>query len=212
MIQGPHTSTKVVYVIDDERFCRTAVAKLVASFGYDVAEFDSAEDFLGFSRSDKSACAILDNRLPGMSGIDLQVQLAARGDKLPLIFLTGFADTTMVVEAMRKGAVTLLDKPVEAAVLRDALEKAFAPTEPIRRIDPSSDSLEKARLIHQLSPREREVANLVASGYSNKRIAAELGLSEKTIEKYRSNCVRKLGVRSSAEMVRAVVTAEMLGI
>ena len=79
-------------------------------------------------------------------------------------------------------------------------------------MDPSSESLEKAHLVHQLSPRELEVANLVASGYSNKKIAAELGLSEKTIEKYRSNCVRKLRVRSSAEMVRAIVTAEMMGI
>lgn len=215
MIQTPATLCGSVYVIDDESNCRVAVCRLVSSFGYRVIEFESAEDFLDHPRPHESACAIVDNRMSGMSGIDLQVKLTSRGDKIPLIFLTGFAETPLVVEVMQRGALTMLEKPVRADPLREALEQAFKPRPgfgALRRVDPSSESLEKAHLVHQLSPREHEVANLVASGYSNKKIAAELGLSEKTIEKYRSNCVRKLRVRSSAEMVRAIVTAEMMGI
>ena len=149
-----------------------------------------------------------------MSGMGLQSRLADEGDDLPLIFLTGYAETQLVVKAMRKGALTLLEKPVSAATLLEAIEEAFTKISHSRfdkRIDPPDESLQKARLVHLLSPREREVADLVATGYSNKKIASELGLSEKTIEKHRSNCVRKLRVNSSAEMVRAIVTAEMMG-
>ncbi len=151
--------------------------------------------------------------MDGMSGIELQSELASRGDHLPIIFLTGFADVEITVEAMRKGAVTLLQKPVRSDPLHQAICEAFTSAEkPFNRVDVrhANISAEHAQLVGQLSPREREVADLVANGYSNKRIASKLGLSEKTIEKHRSNCVRKLRVGSSAEMVRAIVTAEML--
>lgn len=206
-----------VYVVDDDEECRTAVARLVSRFGYHVVAFASAEEFLVYPRAAKTkACAIIDNRMTGMSGMELQTKLAADGDGLPLIFLTGHAEVPLVVEAMRQGALTLLEKPVRSDKLRAAIEDAFAESSQSgfgehQRTDPPAESLEKAKLIHLLSRREWEVANFVATGYSNKQIAAELGLSEKTIEKYRSNCVSKLRASSSAEMVRIIVTAEMMG-
>lgn len=202
-----------VYIVDDDPDCRSATARLAAMFGYDVVDFSSAEAFLEHDRSAKKACAIVDNRMAGMSGMELQSKLIADGDNLPLIFLTGFAATPLVVEAMRQGALTLLEKPVRSEVLREALKEAFTMIDQAkRRTDPPADVLEKAKLIHLLSPREWEVANMVAAGKSNKKIAADLGLSEKTIEKHRSNCVSKLRVKSSTEMVRVIVTAEMIGL
>lgn len=113
---------------------------------------------------------------------------------------------------MQRGATTLLEKPVHPDTLRDAIKDALSRNDQNKsKPQPSDESLEKARLVYLLSPREREVANLVATGYSSKKIAAELGLSQKTIEKHRANCIRKLRVDSSAEMVRAIVTAELMG-
>jgi FixJ family two-component response regulator len=206
--------TKRVYIIDDDQNFRLVMRRLIETFGYEVETFASASTFLVHARDATPSCAIVDYRMDGMSGIELQAELTSRGDNLPIIFLTGFADVEITVEAMRNGAVTLLQKPVRSDPLQNAIREAFKSAEKTatNRIDVrhANISAEHAQLVGQLSPREREVADLVATGYSNKRIARKLGLSEKTIEKHRSNCVRKLRVGSSAEMVRAIVVAEML--
>lgn len=202
-----------VFIVDDDQNFRTVMRRLIETFGYEVTEFASAREFLIHDRDDSPACAIVDYRMDGMSGIELQNELTARGDNLPIIFLTGFADVGITVEAMRNGAVTLLQKPVRSDPLHEAIREALdSKKASSNRIDVqhANISAAHAQLVGQLSPREREVADLVATGYSNKRIARKLGLSEKTIEKHRSNCVRKLRVGSSAEMVRAIVVAEML--
>ena len=215
-VEAPNAAKlKRVFIVDDDRNFRTVMRRLIETFGYEVTEFSSAREFLLHDRDDCPACAIVDYRMEGMTGIELQNELVARHDNLPIIFLTGFADVDITVEAMRNGAVTLLQKPVRSDPLRQAIAEAFESKKTqSNRIDVqhSNVSAEHAQLVGQLSPREREVANLVATGYSNKRIARKLGLSEKTIEKHRSNCVRKLRVGSSAEMVRAIVVAEMLNL
>lgn len=206
---------KRVFIVDDDQNFRTVMRRLIETFGYEVSEFPSAREFLVHERDDSPAVAIVDYRMDGMSGIELQNELTTRGDNLPIIFLTGFADVDITVEAMRNGAVTVLQKPVRSDPLNQAIREAFeSKNAPANRIDVqhANISAEHAQLVGQLSPREREVADLVATGYSNKRIARKLGLSEKTIEKHRSNCVRKLRVGSSAEMVRAIVVAEMLNL
>jgi FixJ family two-component response regulator len=211
---APEAVSKIVYVIDGQRDCRLANVETISRFGYRVIEFESAYDFLGFSRPSDGACALVSDPMIGTSARDFQGTLSAQGDNIPLIFLAGRVEMPWVVDVMRRGAFSVLERPVSADQLRTTLQELFAGdrVSVSSRVPPSRESLEKARLTPELSRREREVANLVATGYSNKKIACALGLSEKTIEKYRSNCVRKLRVRSSAEMVRAIVTAEMMGI
>ncbi len=207
---------RLVFVIDDDDSCRSAICRLLSSIGFASVEFASAEAFLNFNReSDEghAECAIVDHHMTGMSGLELQAELTRRSDAIPMIFMSGVAEFATAAEAMRNGAVQLLEKPVRAASLKSALENAFS-RQALSAVAsrPKYDMMNRVKLVHRLSPREYEVAQMVTQGHSTKQIASKLQLSEKTIEKYRSNIVKKLGVRSSTEMVRMVVTAELLGI
>lgn len=208
--EQPH----VIYLVDDDSELRSRVTRWLTDLGYAWQEFESAEQFLEIKRVEPSGCILVAQDLPGLSGLDLQHALIQERDLVPLILMMTSASLDTVIRAIRNGAVTILQKPLQLEPLRHALREAF---ELMTGISFESSwrgarSMKSVHLVHLLSPREREVASMVADGLSNKQIAGALGLSEKTIEKYRSNCVRKLNARSSAEMVRTIVTAEIFGV
>lgn len=206
---------QVVYVVDDDDDCRASILKLIESLGYEALGFESAEQFLQFDGSDReivAACLIVDFRLTGMSGLELQEALQQRGRKMPLVLMSGVAPFATAAEAVRRGVVSLLEKPIRGGPLRSVLQNAFSSMTVVSAARPDQAHLEKMRLVQRLSPREREVARMVAEGLSNRQIATELHLSEKTVEKYRSNCVRKLLAKNSTDMVRTIVMAEMHGL
>jgi len=197
-----------IFVLDDDPSVRRAVARLLKAAGYDVQTFASAREFLDADhRLDRPACLVLDIQMPGVSGIDLQRELQALNAALPIVFITGHGDIPMSVKAMRAGAVDFLPKPFQDAVLLRALQQALA-----RVVE---DRAERTRLeairsaLARLTPRQRQVLELVVKGLLNKQIAAELGTVEKTIKVHRAQVMRKMEVNSLAELVRV---AEKIGI
>jgi FixJ family two-component response regulator len=199
--------TPMVYVIDDDSAARTAVRSLLDSVGLRVETFGSARDFLEYPRPDAPACMVLDVRLPGVSGLDFQRDLAARNIAIPIIFITGHGDIPMSVEAMKAGAVEFLTKPFRGQVLLDAIQKAIERDRAVRAQE--SQIIELRARAASLTPREHEVMQFVISGLLNKQIAAALGTSERTIKIHRGQAMRKMGADSLPDLVRM---AERLGI
>ena len=197
----------VVFIIDDDPLYRASAERLIRSVGFNVQGFDSARDFLSSRRSDVPSCLILDVRLPGLSGLDLQRQLAEAGVHIPIIFVTGHGDIPMSVQAMKAGAVEFLTKPFRDQVLLDAIRQAIGRDQLARR--QHARNLDFRRRYESLGPREREVFKCVVSGMLNKQIADELGATERTIKFHRSHIMQKMQVKSVAELVRI---AEALGI
>ncbi len=196
------TPDGTVYVVDDDRGFRRSMERLLRAAGHGVQTFTSARDFLGAERNGAPECLLLDLRMPGVSGIELQEQLLAAGSTLPIVFLSGHADFHAGVRAMKGGAVDFLAKPftesellaaVENALERDRIARAWRAVR--------EDALER---LARLTPRERQVCDLVATGMLNKKIAAELGAAEKTIKCHRGRVMEKLAVGSVAELVRLV--------
>jgi len=196
-----------VFVVDDDASVRKALARLMASAGYAVESYASAREFLDRSHhQDTLGCVVLDIRMPGLSGLDLQQELKAFTPPLPIIFITGHGNVPASVRAMKDGAVDFLAKPVDDRVLLSAVAQAIARNAEARARH--AELRELQRHAASLTPREREVMGLVVRGLLNKQVAAELGTVEKTIKVHRARVIEKMGVESLAELVRA---AEKLG-
>lgn len=191
-------SERTVYVVDDDEAVRDALDMLFRTAGLRVQAFASANAFLEQARPSPPACLVLDIRMPGMSGTALQERLAERGERLPILFITGHGDIPMAVEAMKKGAWDFIEKPFDdhrlLCQVLDALEGRPASGRP---------SAATAGRLAQLSGREREVLERVLAGKPSREIAGELAISVKTVEFHRARIMQKLGVRSAAELFRA---------
>ena len=190
----------VVFVVDDDLAARTAAESLLHSVGLRVETFGSAAEFLDRRRADGPSCLVLDVRLPKMSGIELQRELAARGNAIPIIFITGHGDIPMSVEAMKAGAMEFLTKPFRGQMLLDAIHKALEKDRSVR--EETARLAEIRRRLECLTPREREVMEGVIAGRLNKEIAGDLRTSERTIKIHRANLMRKTGAESLPDLVR----------
>ncbi len=205
----PTRASPTVFIVDDDASVRRALTRLIKSAGYEVQAFASARDFLDYSsiNDEGPGCLVLDVRMPGLSGLDLQHELQAANASLPIIFITGHGDIPMSVQAMKEGAVDFLPKPVKDKVLLKAIDQAL---ERAVREHAVQDEIEDIRRrLDTLTPRELDVLRLVITGMLNKQIAHELGTVEKTIKVHRARVMEKMEVQSLAELVRI---AERVGI
>ena len=189
-----------VFIVDDDRDVRESLQELLESVGLQSKSFGTAQEFLLSPRSDGPSCLILDVRLPGISGLDLQQELKRGKVSIPIIFLTAHADVPMSVKAMKSGAVEFLTKPFRQQDLLDAVQRSLTRDRIVR--EKQRDTAELRQRYDTLSVREREVMNLVVSGLLNKQIAAELGASEATVKMHRSQVMKKMQAKSLPELVR----------
>lgn len=197
----------MVLVVDDEPTVCIALSRLIRSVGLDVQTFNAAEELLAATRPDVPSCVILDVRLPDLSGLDVQEELAKRDPDLPIVFVTGHGDIPMSVRAMKAGAVEFLTKPFKEQDLLDAIQRSILRHRTVRGWRAEVSSIQQ--YYETLTPREREVFPLVVSGMLNKQIAARLGASERTIKVHRSQVMRKMRAGSLAHLV---LLAAKLGI
>ena len=202
--------TPRVFLVDDQPAVLKALSRLLVSAGFAVTAFGSAQEFLDSGNADALGCLVLDLAMPGMNGMELQQALLARASALPIIFLTGHGDIDTGVQAMKFGAADFLTKPVDGDKLLSAVQAAFDRNRQILSDRAEQDEI-KARL-DSLTPREREVLELVVEGKLNKQAAAELGTVEKTIKVHRARVMSKMKVRSLAELVRLVDRLGIRGI
>jgi len=190
----------MVYVVDDDETVRRSLARLVRSVGLRVETFASAQAFLEHKGMDRPSCLVLDVRLPGLSGLDLQTAMGEAQRTMPIIFITGRGNVRMSVRAMKGGALDFLQKPFDSQDLLDAIQRALGQSREARVGDAERAAIE--RRLATLTPREREVLALVVSGLLNKQIAGELGAAEKTVKVHRGRVMKKMEAESVAELVR----------
>jgi FixJ family two-component response regulator len=190
----------MVFVVDDEPAICLSLQRLVRSVGLEAQTISSAQEFLGAKRPDGPGCLVLDVRLPGLSGLDLQQELLDAKVDLPIVFITGHGDIPMTVRAMKAGAVEFLTKPFRDQDLIDAIQHGIEKHRAARKERGKIDEFKT--LYDSLTPREREVCSLVAQGLLNKQIAAQLGAAEKTIKVHRGQVMRKMKAESLADLVR----------
>jgi FixJ family two-component response regulator len=195
-----------VFIVDDDDAVRSSLRLLLKSVGLSAVAYPSARDFLAAWNPDQPSCLVLDVRMPGMSGLELQEELNRRGAIVPVIFITGHGDIPMAVEAMQHGAFDFLQKPFRDQDLIDRIQKAIA-----RDAENRAQLLQKDRIrarYESLTPREREVLALVTSGKANKVMAGDLGVSQRTVEIHRARVMEKMEAASLAQLVRMVIDLE----
>jgi FixJ family two-component response regulator len=197
----------IVFIVDDDLSVRRSTERLVQSAGLKVQTFTSAKEFLKNARFEGPACLVLDVRMPGLSGMDLQRELTQAGIQIPIIFITGHGDIPMSVCAMKAGAVEFLTKPFRSRSLLEAVRAAIERDRSAHKV--RSETGELRQRYEQLTPREREVMALVVAGQLNKQVASELSTTERTIKFHRAHIMHKMGVESLADLVRM---AEKLGV
>ena len=205
--ESASTKEPIVFVVEDDVSMRRALTNLFQSVGLEVEVFGSASEMLENKFPDVASCLVLDIRLPGLSGLDFQTELAKTGIHIPIIFMTGHGDIPMTVRAMKGGAVDFLTKPFRDQDMLDAVVSAIERDRKRRESDKIVANLQT--LLETLTSRERQVLALVSSGLMNKQIAAELGLAEITVKIHRGHIMKKMGSKSLADLVRK---AETLGI
>jgi FixJ family two-component response regulator len=201
------SSPAFVHIVDDDKAVRESLGDLLRSIDYQVAVYASASEFLDAARPDAPGCLVLDVRLPGTSGLELQEYLTRLNIRMPVILMTGFGDIPMTVKGMKAGALDFLTKPIRDQDLLDAVSAAVR-LDQVRR-EEESQIVQLRERYGLLTPRERQVTALVASGLMNKQVANELSISEVTVKMHRSSAMRKLGAKSVARLARI---AEVLDI
>ena len=189
-----------VFVVDDDPSVRKSLTRVIESAGYRVQAFASAREFLNATPAPGPCCLVLDVRMPGMTGLDLQKTLAQAVHRIPVVFVTGHGDVPMTVKAMRAGAVDVLTKPLAARDLLDAIQRAVDTD--TRNLGKEAHARSIDARVKTLSPRERQVFALVVTGMLNKQIAAQLGVVEKTVKVHRARVMHKMRAGSVAELVR----------
>ncbi|MFQ5784530.1 MAG: response regulator transcription factor [Alphaproteobacteria bacterium] len=201
------TREPIVFVVDDDEAVRDFLIELISSVGLRVAAYASAQEFLDALEPGSLGCALLDIRMPGMSGLELQKELAERAVRLPVIILTGHGDVQVAVHAMRAGAVDFIEKPFNNELLLDRIQRVVAAT-----VDADSAWSKRDEIAHRmdlLTPRERQVLDLVVAGRTNKDIAHRFAISEKTVEAHRAKVMEKMRATSFADLVKMVATLNL---
>ena len=193
-------SEPTVFIVDDDDAVRRFLSGLIASVELRVEAFASARDFLDAYEPGQTGCLVLDVRMPGMSGLELQRELAEQAIDLPVIILTGHGNVQLAVHAMQAGAIDFVEKPFDNELLLDRIQKAVS--ENVRAGSERIKQIEIAERMQLLTPREREVLDLVVAGQTNKGVARHLDISEKTVEIHRANVMRKMQAKSLADLVK----------
>ncbi len=197
----------VIFVVEDDESFREAIGRLIRSAGLQAKLLGSAQEFLVQDVPDAPCCIVLDVRLPGLNGLDFQSELAEANIQVPIVFMTGYGDIPMSVKAMKAGAVEFLTKPFRDEELLQAIQVALERDR--KRLEGEKAASSLRTRFDTLTAREQEIMGFVTTGLLNKHIAAEMGISEKTVKVHRGNVTRKMGVRSVAELVRM---ADALGV
>jgi FixJ family two-component response regulator len=197
----------IVFVVDDDEPMRESLRNLIRSIGLRVELYPSAQEFLGSNRPEVPSCLVLDVRLPGLSGLELQRRITEAGMEIPIVFITGYGDIPMTVNAMKAGAVEFLAKPFRDQDLLEAIQKALEHDRKVRDQRAAQEAL-RSRFA-SLTPREREVMTRVVGGLLNKQVGVELGMSETTVKIHRHQVMEKMGAGSLPDLVRM---ADKLGI
>ena len=203
------TSEPTVFVVDDDEAVRGGLQRLVEAVGLNVEPYASAQEFLDSYHPEQHGCLVLDIRMPGMGGLDLQEQLAKKGIRLPVIILTGHADVPLAVRALKGGAIDLIEKPFNSQVLLDRIQQAIQ--QDAERQRQSAEESQIGQRLARLTPREKEVMQMMVTGKASKVIAIDLGISERTVEFHRANIMKKMQARTLAELIHMSHTGPSKG-